>query len=438
MSEFREFRRISHSKKDKTLIWRIKVEGDNYTTQYGQEDGQFQTAFDKPGDKGLVGSKAYVSAENNSIFHANREIRKKEEHGYIEYVNGEPVKTVETSISFDRPLPKNFCALKPQSSVSDSAHEKIHKSGKGRYSRKFDGFSTLFCKDNFGIWQAYSRRMDLVTEWFPNHIAELETSDFPNGTILVGEMVCVREDGTDNYKATSRVCRSDVETSRKLISDGECSEPNYFIFDILFYDGKPLNEVSYDDRTKLWTRFSRNLIKPVTFHSVDINTWEALAISKRWEGFVLVDGGSIPGAKFFSFDGDAKRPAGHYKLKISRTCDAVVYAVSMGNGKRLDAVGSIFVKQIDPDTGLFFNCGKVGSGFSQETTDEMTKLCIEKGIPFLKKDPEALKIDLQDPSHDIVVEIKFNERQEDTNKFKFPVFVRIHGDKTSVECIAEI
>lgn len=439
MSEWREFRRESHSKKDKTLFWRIRQDKDSYTTEHWQGDGGAVQSFkDIPGDKGKPDTKAYMGAVDNATFSINREIRKKEEHGYVEYVDGNPLTTIATSIDFSKPLPKNFCPLKPQSSISDSAHEKIHKSGKARYSRKFDGFGTIFVFSDFGGWQAYSRRMDIITEWFPNHIAELEASDFPKGTILVGEMVCIRDDGTDNYKATSRVCRSDADVARKLIEDKECPEPNYFIFDMLFYDGKPLNKMTYDNRSKIWRKFSKKLIKPVTYHNVDINTWEKLALEQKWEGFVITDGDCIPDDKFFSFDGEAKRPKGHFKLKTVRTTDAVVYAVSMGNGKRLDAVGSIFVKQLDSETGLFFNCGKVGSGFTEETTEEMTNLCKEKGIPFLKKDPEALKIDLQDTSHDIVVEIKFNERQEDTNKFKFPVFVRIHNDKLPSECIAEV
>lgn len=437
MNEWREFKRESHSKKDKTLTWRIKQEGESYITEHGQEGGAIQTFSDTPGDKGKPGTKAYVSAIDNAHFNILREIRKKEEHGYIEFINGVAVNEVATTISFDKPLPKNFCPLKPQSNIEAKAHEKIHKSGKAHYTRKYDGFNTLFVHGDGG-WDAYSRRMDLVTDWFPNHIAELESSDFPKGTILTGEMVCQREDGTDNYKATSRVCRSDANVARKLIEDKECPEPSYFIFDILFYNGKSLNDLSYDDRAKLWRDFSKVLIKPVTHHPVDINTWAEYAIKNKWEGFVIVDGACIPGDKFYSFDGDAKRPKGHHKLKVTRTEDVVVFAVSEGSGKRLGSVGAIFVKQIDPETGLFFNCGKIGSGLNDETTGQMDKLCREKGIPFLKKDPEALKIDLQDTSHDIVVEMEYGERQEDTNKFKFPVFLRIRDDKKASECVAEI
>lgn len=439
MSEWREFRLV---KSKKTLIWRIMVDGEWYHTQSGMENGQFQNFKDRPGPKGLVGSKAFVDAEANANFNANREIRKKEEKGYSEFIDGKLVREIPTSItSFNNPLPKNFCPCKPNSSISDSAHEKIFKSGKARYTRKRDGFSTIMVR-HADSWQCYSRRMDINTDWFPNHIKLLEESDnFDVGTIIVGEMVCVREDGSDNYKATSRVCRSDADVARKLIEDKECPEPTFFIFDILFHNGQSLHDKTYDQRAELWKNIAwkdTNLIQPVTFHDVTINNWMELAISKKWEGFVIVDGDCIPGEKFYSFDGDAKRPNGHHKLKVTQTTESVVFAVSEGSGKRLGSVGAIFIKQIDPETGLFFNCGKCGSGFSDNTTEEMYKLCKEKGIPFLNKDPEANKIDLQDPSHDIVVEMEYGERQEETNKFKFPVFLRIRYDKSSAECIANI
>lgn len=439
MTEWREFRLV---KSKKTLIWRIMVDGEWYHTQSGMENGAMQSFKDRPGDKGKPGSKAYVSATDNTIFNASREIRKKEEKGYSEFIDGKLVTERITSItSFDKPLPKNFCPMKPNSNISDSAHEKIFKSGKARYTRKRDGFCSIFVKTSCG-WECYSRRMDMNTEWFPNHIALLNESakEYDVGTIIVGEMVCLREDGSDNYKATSKVCRSDADVARKLIEDKECPEPTFFIFDILFHNGQSLYEKSYDERSKLWKdiTWKNNLIQPVTFHDVTINNWMEVATKNKWEGFVIVDGACVPGEKFYSFDGKPDRPNGHHKLKTVRTEDVVVFAASKGNGKRLDSVGAIFVKQIDPETGLFFNCGKIGSGFSDETTIEMDKLCRENGILFLNKDPEANKIDLQDPSHNIVVEMEYGERQEETNKFKFPVFLRIRTDKTALECVAEI
>lgn len=436
MNNWREFRREGRGK-NATLVWKIKQEGDTLITEHGQLDGAMQTFSDKPGDKGKPGTKAYLSPVDNCSFHVLREIRKKEEAGYSEFIDGKYVTEVATSIDFNKVLPKNFTGYKPQTDISESTLEKIHKAGKARYTRKFDGQQHALVKHPWG-WEIYSRRMDLNTEKFPNHIIELDNFDIPVGTILVGEMVCQREDGTDNFKATSRVCRSDAEVARKLVEDKEVPEPLYLIFDMLFYDGKELSDVTYDDRAKIWRQFKGNLINPVTYHDINPNNWMEIAKENRWEGFVITDGDSKPGDKFFSFDGTAQRPKGHHKLKPESNTDCVVFAAASGSGKRMGQVGAVFVKQINPETGEFFNCGKVGSGFTENDIDEMTKMCKDRGIPIFEKDKDALKIDLQDVSHDIVVEVKFSERQEDTNKFRFPVFIRIHGDKKPLECVADV
>jgi DNA ligase-1 len=436
MSGWREFRREGRGK-NATLIWKIKQESEKYITEHGQLGGAQQTFSDIPGEKGKPGTKAYVGAVDNCAWNILREIRKKEEAGYAEFIDGKYVNEITTSISFDKALPKNFTSYKPQTDISESSLEKIHKAGLARYTRKYDGQMHAIVKHPTGF-EIYSRRMDVNSEKFPYHIIELETFDIPDGTILVGEMVCQREDGTDNFKATSRVCRSDPETARKLIEDKECPEPKFLIFDMLFHGGKDLSNTAYDERAKIWRNFKGNLINPVTYHDVTPQNWMEICKTNRWEGFVITDGSAIPGDKFFSFDGTAQRPKGHHKLKPESFTDCVIYAAASGSGKRMDQVGAIFIKQINPETGEFFSCGKVGSGFTEEDIDIITQMCKDKNIPILEKDKDALKINLQDSSHDIVVEVKFSERQEDTNKFRFPVFMRIHGDKKPLECIANI
>ena len=435
MSEnWREFRLI---KNKKVLVWKIRCENDTYYTESGQLGGKQQNFSDKPGEKGKIDTKAYVDAVSNAKWNMDREIRKKEEQGYIEFIDGKLKSEMISSIDFEKYLPKNFTSYKPQTDISESSLEKIHNAGLARYTRKYDGQMHVIVKNSRGF-EIYSRRMDLNTEKFPNHILELNSFDIPNNTILVGEMVCQKEDGTDNFKATSRVCRSDVETARKLIENNECPEPLFLIFDMLFYDGESLKNVSYDDRAKIWRKFNGKLITPVTYHNINPQNWMEIAKNNKFEGFVVTNGLSVPGDKFYSFDGTAQRPLGHHKLKPESSTDVVIFAASSGGGKRMGQIGAIFVKQIDPETGKFFNCGKVGSGFLNSDIDEMTKLCQDKNIPILNDDKNALKIDLQDTSHDIVVEVKFSERQEGTNKFRFPVFVRIHGDKAPHECYAEI
>jgi bifunctional non-homologous end joining protein LigD len=116
--------------------------------------------------------------------------------------------------------------------------------------------------------------------------------------------------------------------------------------------------------------------------------------------------------------------------------DVVIFAASTGTGKRLDKAGAIHIKQIHPETGEFFYAGKVGSGFSDATLDELMQLCEKHSIPILKKDKEVEKLDLNGGPEQVCM-IEFSERIGATGKFRFPVFIRFRDDKLPKECIAE-
>lgn len=435
MNKTRHFRFVG--KKTADQIWEITQDGDSYTTRHGLDGGAMQTFSDTPGDKGKPGTKAYVDPIANCEFAVDREIRKKLEHGYIEYVDGKPLTEQVNKIDFDKPLPKNFSGFKPQTSIEDSALEKIHKAGKARYTRKYDGQCHLAVHHSYG-WEIYTRRIDSATAKLPLHVKALESLKLPKGTIIIGELLCTDpSSGKDDFVAISRFCRSLPEEAIKLVTDKEIPEPKFLIFDFLFCNGKDLKNTCYDDRAKLWKNISGPRISSVEYFDLTPSNWTEYAKTHGWEGFVVTDGSSIPGSKFYSFDGDAKRPKGHHKLKPVFSEDCVAYAAVKGSGKRLNTVGAVFIKQRHPDTKEFFSCGKTGSGFTEADLEEVEKLCIKNKIPILEKDKEAEKLDLNRTEGLAVIELEYSERQLGTNKFRFPVFLRIRDDKAPEECFAQ-
>ena len=438
---WREFRFVN---KDRTLIWKIgKTSSITYITEHGILGGKMQRHSDTPGSKGVEGTKSFVSAEDNLDFHINREIRKKEEHGYVQYIDGAPIKEQVTTLDWDKPFPKNFCCYKPQTDIKPKSLEKLCKKGLARFTRKYDGFACLAAHFSDG-WRIYSRRMDLITGHFPKQVEALEKlTTLESGTLLVGEMLCLKGDNLDDFKSTSRVCRSKEKESLELRSSGEVPEPVFIIFDALFHNNKDLQNTTYDDRSSLWkslpTIDNRNdaLVLSVDYFDLTPDTWEDYAKSRGWEGFVVTDGSATPGDKFYNFSGKPKRPLGSHKLKPEWTEDCVVFAWSEGSGKRLGKAGSLWVKQINPETGQFENYGKVGSGLTEQDVEYFTDKVSELDLPVVKNDKQASSLNLEDCVN-LVVEIKFSERQEGTNKFRFPVFLRERIDKKPEECIANI
>lgn len=442
MSDWQEFRFVRKGKAP--LVWKIRQDSESYFTQHGQLDGAMQEFSDTPGSKGKENTKAYVDPVSNCNFHVNREIRKKHESGYVQYVHGQPVEEQITELYFDKYLPKNFVAYKPQTDISSATLEKLCKKGQARFTRKYDGFCCLIAHHDFG-WEVYSRRMDLITEHFPKHIDELSKMEWLKpGTILVGEMLCLKENGLDDFKNTSRVCRSKTQESLELRTSGEVPEPVFIVFDILFLNGDDLQNKTYDERSVTWkinfptlaTKTSNEFIVSVDYFNLTPDTWEDLAKNNGWEGFVITDGEAKPGEKFYNFSGKAKRPMGSHKLKPIYTEDVVVYAGLEGGGKRLNNVGSFFMKQKHPETGEWFDCGKCGSGLSDESIAEFNKYMKEYNLPVIKKMTELKNIDFKKLTG-FTVEIEYSERQPGTNKFRYPVFKRARLDKKPEECEAQ-
>lgn len=431
ITEWKEFHRKSGKK---TLVWKIRQINEKYETSHGQMGGQFQFFSDIPGDKGLVGSKSYMSPIENCTFCVSREIRQKEESGYVRVIDGKPITETITFIDFNKFLPKNFSSYKPQTSIKVEELAKLHKNGKAKYTRKYDGQQHLAVKHNWG-WEIYSRRIELCTDKMSFLISKLDNLNFDVGTILVGELICSSPDGKDDFKAISRFCRSLPDEANNLLTSKFIPEPEYIIFDILYHNTVSLQDYSWKERRSI---LENNVcgIKLVDTVNVSPDTWESTAKNSQIEGYVVVDVDAKPGDKFFSFDGSAKRPKGSHKLKPVYTEEVVVYAGAEGSGKRIGKVGAVFVKQKRPDTNKFFNCGKVGSGFTDEDLDKLGEIFTKNNIPILSKDKDAELINLESNTG-LVVEIEFSERQPGTNKFRFPVYLRVRDDKDESECYAQ-
>lgn len=435
ITDWREFHLV---KQGKTHVWRIRQTNEEYVTEHGQMGGKFQTFTDKPGDKGKVGTKAYVDPIANTTFHVSREIREKTECGYREFVNGQLVGNVATSIDFNVQLPKNFCSYKPKTSIEPSALKKLDDKHQILYTRKLDGQCHLAVHHTDG-WKFYSRRMDLVTS-LPKQVEELSTfKQFGIGTILVGELVCV-ENNKEDFKKISRFCRSLPDEARKLVEDLEVPEPIFYVFDMLFSNSLSLKNASYEARMSYWFDEIKNdqtkYIKHIPMVHTTPETWQGMAKMHNWEGFVAVDRNAVPGDKFYSFDGDAKRPNGSWKLKPVWTEEVAVIAGSVGSGKRLDGIGAVHVAQKLPDSKKWAYLGKVGSGFTEDDLKQITDIFIDKDIPIFEKDKEVDTLDL-DNCNKFTIEIEYSERQPGTNKFRFPVYMRIRNDKAPEECFAQ-
>jgi len=458
----REFRKVTGRNK-RPQIWFIGITPKNpasYTVKWGMLDGAMQTTSDTPGSCGVKGHADYQTPEEYVVFCMEREIRKKEEEGYVEYVNGEPTKEVATAIDFNKPLPKNFCFYKPQKDITEKKLAELVKNKKAIWTVKRDGMMHVAVKTK-GLWEIYTRRMDLVTEKFPHIVVALHKLDMPNNSILLGEMVFLKADRKDDFVNTSRICRSDIDLALAYQGLGEFPKSHkersvigkmrYYVFDIAYFDGKDMiSSTNAGNRfTLLSSCFSRIVKLGITTgigaSEKEMNTERVIRSNMLWEeyiaplqivhtnpsedidlakatgieGFVIVDTSISYGDKAYSFDGKPQRPNGIWKRKPKWDEEFIISDTYEGSGRNMNKLGGFLIKQVHPDTGEFIDCGKCGGGLSDEQRED-----------FWSKSKKLINK---------TIKVEFDSRQppkDGSFALRFPVF-KGFADKSVEECIAQ-
>jgi ATP-dependent DNA ligase len=303
--------------------------------------------------------------------------------------------------------------------------------------------------------------MDLVTERFPHVVASLNKLKLPNGSILLGEMTLLKDNGRDDFKGTSRICRSDPDLALAYQGLGPFSKGHdsqvvlgkisYYVFDIAFLNGADgVREKEVHKRLRVlrdaFSGLDPDLSPNATGQGMSIR--EMMAESKRRErmlrvhhiaplkifhaspetdieiarklgieGFVVLDADAIYGDKGYSFDGKAQRPEGIWKRKPKCEDEFIVVDVYEGTGKNMGRLGGFYLEQIHPDTNKRIDCGKCGGGFTDEQRDELWGKSLVN----------------------TTVKVEFDSRQpakDGSYALRFPVF-KGFADKKPEECVAQ-
>ena len=447
-------------------MWKIGIgpnDPETVVTRWGLLDGAEQETCDKPGPCGDESHSDYQTAEAYALFCMDRDIRKKKEQGYVEWVNGSPIAKVATAVKFDRSLPKNLSFYKPKTEIADKKLAELHRKSRAVWTLKRDGMMHI-CVKRSGAWDIYSRRMDLATDRFPHIVKALaKLEPIPNGSIFLGEMVFLRDDGSDDFKNVSRICRSDPDLARAYQGMGDFPGSNtkgrkvlgkigYYIFDIAFWGGHDMaREAPVRERLGLIKMIFQNLaplrlntglkstkqalkreskmrekllrehhIGPVKVYGTTPDEDLELAKTLKAEGFVVLDPDAVYGDKGYSFDGKAQRPEGIYKRKPKFEDEFIIVDVYEGTGRNRGKLGGFFLHQIHPSTGERLDCGKCGGGLTDVQREEYWR------------DRKKLV--------DKTIKVEFDSRQPPKDggcKIRFPIF-KGFADKKPEECIAQI
>ena len=296
------------------------------------------------------------------------------------------------------------------------------------FEYKYDGFRMLINKDESGTIKIFTRKLDEVTNQFPEVIEYIKKNIKAKSFILDSEAIGF-DPKTKKYKpfeAISQRIRRKYNID-KLIKDLPI-EVN--AFDLIYLNGKELITEPFEKRTKLL----RKLIKQqkykfrcahqlITDDQKKADEFYKSALKDNQEGVMIKNLKSLykPGLR-----------VGHMlKLKPSENeLDLVITGAEYGKGRRVGNFSSFILSCKDEDDNLL-EIGKASTGLKEKTElglsyEELTKLL----SPLIKK--EIGMVVYVKP--EIVVTIVYQNIQRSPNyssgfALRFPRITHLRIDK---------
>jgi bifunctional non-homologous end joining protein LigD len=281
---------------------------------------------------------------------------------------------------------------------------------------KWDGFRAIAY-----VNKEVSLRSRNNKELIDNFPELQELTKLTHDVVLDGEIVVIKS-GRADFQALQE--RGKAMKASEIQTHIVRQPAQYIVFDILEKDGKPNINLPLLERKRVLRESVKEGEHVVLSDFVEEKGEEyyKAALKKGIEGVMAKrkDSSYQPGLR----TGDWQ------KMKKLQSCDCVIFGYTTGTGTRAKDFGALILGLYDKNTPVFV--GKVGTGFSQKTLDELSDafkgLKIEKA-PFetgLHDETSWLKPKLV---CEIYYQVVTNDR-----KLRMPRFRGLRKDKSPFEC----
>ena len=301
------------------------------------------------------------------------------------------------------------------------------------FELKWDGVrAILFHNKAKAISEIQSRNGKNITHRYPEITKAIDTVlKINESVVLDGEIVVLNKEGIPDFQMHQK--RMNVESQREIEFLSNEIPATYFVFDILYIDGRNVEDLQLSDRCKILNSLIAEGSKRIRISEYIEQEGKALfksVIERRLEG--------IMAKHKHSRYHEGIRSSAWLKIKGILTQDCVVIGYTKGEGNRQDYFGSLILAAYDYKGKLHF-IGHSGSGFGfdqlKQTLTVMQRLrtdnnfCPVDFVPYTNSKPTWLRPEL-------VAEVKFSGWTQDMI-MRAPIFLRFRYDKQSTECLIE-
>jgi bifunctional non-homologous end joining protein LigD len=284
------------------------------------------------------------------------------------------------------------------------------------YEPKVDGIRVIALLNGRKI-KLLSRRGIDITGQYPALVSEL-SAYASRKIVLDGEIVALDDRGRPSFQELQQ--RSGLTRGADIKLADEKRPAYFYVFDMLYVDGKSLEKVMLADR--------KAALKQTIAATERIRIIDALAE----DGFVAyqacIENGleGVVAKRADSLYEPGRRSKNWLKIKGTLTSEFLICGYTEGTGARHHTFGSLIVGYYDKNGKLAY-AGGVGTGFNdkllRELQSRMEPLETDS-CPFPKK-PPGKKIQWIKPK--LIAEIKFAEWTRD-GILRSPVFLRLRED----------
>ena len=230
------------------------------------------------------------------------------------------------------------------------------------YEIKWDGIRAL-CASEPGRLRLWSRSGADITKRYPE-LARSTRRLREHRAILDGEIVATDDQGRPDFQALQR--RMQLGDERRIDKLAKAAPVTYVIFDVLWLDGASLLDRPYRERREILAGLKLGDERWQTTQTLieDTGGPELLDAARRLglEGVIAkrLDSRYAPG----------RRSRDWVKVKHQQTAELLVGGWLQGQGARAKRIGALLLGEPGPGGSLRY-AGRVGSGFSQATLDDL-------------------------------------------------------------------
>jgi bifunctional non-homologous end joining protein LigD len=306
---------------------------------------------------------------------------------------------------------------------------------------KWDGVrAILFLHKTKGISKIVSRNGKTITHRYPEIIEAVKSSsaiiiNCKESIILDGEIVVLNKEGRPDFQSHQR--RMNVDSIKDVEKLSHKMPATYYLFDILYIDGRNLQSLSFLERQKNLSDVIVQTMKNNNNNRIRISDFvdeRGIDIFQRIKSMDLE--GIIAKNKYSKYIQGA-RSTNWLKIKNIKSQDCVVIGYTRGEGNRQRYFGSLLLAIYDIQEKELRFAGHTGSGFDFGQLNEIyskfqqmkIERCPAKYISYTNREPVWIRPEL-------VAEIKFSGWTKE-KIMRSPIFLRFRDDKRPEECIME-